>query len=124
MALPTDSFDAPDAVVVLTSVATADAATTLVRALLERRLIACGTILPAARSLYRWEGEVADEAEVVVLLKTRRDRVAAIKRAFDELHPYDVPELLSLGVEDGARAYLAWLGTETAAPVGAAPRGD
>jgi periplasmic divalent cation tolerance protein len=124
MTLPTESSDAPDAVVVLTSVATADAAGTLVRALLERHLIACGTILPSARSLYRWEGEIADEPEVVVLLKTRRDRVTALKRAFDELHPYDVPELLSITVEDGARAYLAWLGAETATPAGSAPRGD
>ncbi len=124
MTLSIDSFDAPDAVVVLTSVATADAAATLVRALLDRRLIACGTILPAARSLYRWEGEVADEAEVVVLLKTRRERLGSLKRAFDELHPFEVPELIAIGVEDGSRAYLAWLGAETATPVGAAPRGD
>jgi periplasmic divalent cation tolerance protein len=124
MPLPLDSFDATDAIVVLTSVATPDDGAALVRALLERRLVACGTMLPAARSLYRWEGEVADEAETVIFLKTRRERLPALKRAFDELHPYDVPELLALGVEDGSRAYLAWLTGETAAPAGSAPRGD
>src|SRR6185437_8992754 len=59
-----------DALVVLTTVSTAEDAVTLIRALLDRRLIACGTLLPGARSLYRWEGKVADEHEVVVILKT------------------------------------------------------
>ena len=60
-----------DALVVLTTVANADEAVQLIRALLDRRLVACGTMLPGARSLYRWEDKVADESEVVVLLKTR-----------------------------------------------------
>ena len=64
-----------DAVVIMTTVASAEEAVTLVRALLERRLIACGTVLPGARSLYRWEGKVADEQEVMVFLKTRSARV-------------------------------------------------
>ena len=60
-----------DAVVVLTTLANTDEAVKFVRALLDRRLVACGTILPAARSLYRWEDKLADETEVVVMLKTR-----------------------------------------------------
>jgi periplasmic divalent cation tolerance protein len=103
----------PDVVVVLTTVATDDEAMLLVRALLERRLIACGTLLPAARSLYRWEDRVADEPEVVVLLKTRSERVAALESAFAELHPYKVPELLALPVSAGMAQYLGWIGRET-----------
>ena len=102
-----------DAVVVLTTVATEDEAFVLVRTLLDRRLVACGTLLPGARSLYRWEDRVADESEVVVLLKTRRERVAALEAAFAELHPYKVPELLALPVSDGMEQYLAWIGRET-----------
>lgn len=124
MPLLNETADAPDAIVVLTSVATTSDAAALVRALLERRLVACGTVLPGARSIYRWEGEVKEEAEAVVMLKTQRDRLPALKRAVDELHPYDVPELLALAVEDGSRAYLAWVTAETAAPPSAAPRAD
>jgi periplasmic divalent cation tolerance protein len=102
-----------DAVVVLTTVATESEATALIRALLERRLIACGTLLPAARSLYRWEGRVADESEVVVLIKTRAVRVAELESAFAELHPYKVPELLALPVTQGAVPYLGWIAGET-----------
>src|SRR5215207_8026799 len=104
---------ATDAVVVLTTVASADEAVALVRALLERRLVACGTILPGARSLYRWEGKVADESEVVVLLKTRSACVDALEGAFAEEHPYKLPELLVLHVAAGLPRYLGWIGDET-----------
>ena len=102
-----------DASVVLTTVGSADQGEALVRALLDRRLVACGTVLPGARSYYRWEGAVADELEVVILLKTRRDAVPALERAFGELHPYAVPELLSLPAAAGSAAYLDWIARET-----------
>ncbi|HEV2181151.1 MAG TPA: divalent-cation tolerance protein CutA [Gemmatimonadaceae bacterium] len=104
----------PDALVVLTTVSSDEDAVTLIRALLDRRLVACGTMLPGARSLYRWEGKVADEHEVVVVLKTRADRLAALEHAFAELHPYKLPELLALPVAAGLDRYLAWIGQETA----------
>jgi periplasmic divalent cation tolerance protein len=102
-----------DALVVLTTLSSEDDAVALVRGLLERRLIACGTVLPAGRSLYRWEGKVADEREVVVILKTRAARLEAVEAAFAELHPYKVPELLALPVEAGNLPYLNWLSAET-----------
>ena len=102
-----------DAIVVLTTLASAEEAVTLVRTLLERRLIACGNILPGVRSLYRWEGKVADEREVIVILKTRRVRLDALELAFGELHPYKVPELLALPVSAGLHKYLEWIDDET-----------
>jgi periplasmic divalent cation tolerance protein len=102
-----------DAVVVLTTVASAEEGEKLVRALLERRLIACGTMLPGARSLYRWEGKVADEQEIVLLLKTRSAVLNAVERAFAELHPYKVPELLALEVQYGLEKYVNWINDET-----------
>jgi periplasmic divalent cation tolerance protein len=104
---------ATDAVVVLTTVASVDEAIALVRSLLERRVVACGTVLPGARSLYRWEGKVADEQEQVVLLKTHASRVAALEEAFEQLHPYRVPELLALPVAAGLGRYLGWIADET-----------
>ena len=102
-----------DAIVVLTTVASEDEAVRLVRALLDRRIIACGTLMPGARSLYRWQGKTADEREVMVLLKTRSGCVDALKGAFGELHPYKVPELLALPVESGTEKYLDWIAGET-----------
>lgn len=100
----------------LTSVASDDEGLVLVRTLVERRLVACGTLLPASRSIYRWEGAIIDAAEVVVLLKTHAAHVPALKAAFGELHPYSVPELLVVPVQDGLDRYLAWIGEETRAP--------
>ena len=102
-----------DAIVVLTTVASDEEAVKLVRELLERRLIACGTLFPGARSLYRWQGKVADEQEVVILLKTRSARLDSLRMAFTELHPYKVPELLAVPVEGGLDKYLEWINAET-----------
>lgn len=102
-----------DAIVVLTTVASEDEAVKLVRTLLERRLIACGTLFPGSRSLYRWQSKIADEREVVVLLKTRAARLETLESAFDELHPYKVPELLALPVSAGLSKYLEWINGET-----------
>lgn len=106
-----------DAIVILTTLSNADEAARFVRELLDRRLIACGTLLPGARSLYRWEGKVADESEVVVLLKTRSAILHALERAFEELHPYKVPELLALTVTTGLDKYVAWINAETSLSV-------
>jgi len=102
-----------DAIVVFTTVATPEEAVKLVRTLLDRRLIACGTLLPGSRSLYRWEGKVADEVEVVVMLKTRAARLESLEAAFGELHPYKVPELLALPVAAALAKYLEWISGET-----------
>jgi periplasmic divalent cation tolerance protein len=103
-----------DAVVVITTVASQEEAVGLIRGLLERRLIACGTLIPGARSLYRWQGKIANEPEVFVLLKTRQARMDELKLAFADMHSYKVPELLALPVSAGLERYLDWIGAETA----------
>ena len=102
-----------DAVIVFSTIANEDEAVTLIRELLERRLIACGTIQAGSRSLYRWEGKVADEVEAVLLLKTRSGCIEGLRRAFAELHPYKVPELLAVPVTGGLERYLGWINSET-----------
>lgn len=110
---PHETMPHTDAIIVMTTLSSADDAVKLVRALLERRLIACGTVLPGARSLYRWQGKIADEQEAVVLLKTRSARLETLQMAFDELHPYKVPELLAVSVTAGNAKYLEWINAET-----------
>ncbi len=102
-----------DAVVVLTTIANEQEAVALIKQLLERRLIACGTIHSGARSLYRWEGKIADEHEAVLMLKTRSGCIEGMRRAFAELHPYKVPELLAIPVTGGLDRYLGWINDET-----------
>lgn len=106
--------DTADAVVlVLTTLPDAARAEELARRLLEEHLIACANLLPGVRSLFRWNGELQQEAEVLVLMKTRRRRVPELLRRVPELHPYELPEVLALPVEAGLDAYCAWVVTET-----------
>jgi periplasmic divalent cation tolerance protein len=80
-----------------------------VRALVEERLIACGNVLPAMRSIYRWEGAVHDDAEQQLILKTTTAQVPSLLARTSELHPYDVPEFLVIPVVAASTAYLGWL---------------
>jgi periplasmic divalent cation tolerance protein len=98
-----------DVRVVLVTCPHAEAAASLARTLVQERLAACGNILPGLRSIYRWEGEVQDEPEVLLLLKTTAARFESLRERVVALHPYQVPEVLSLAVEAGHAPYLAWV---------------
>jgi len=94
---------------VFSTFATEEDAARVVRMLVEERLIACGNLLPGARSLYRWQGAVADEREVVALMKTREQDWPALLSRLHELHPYELPECIAVRLAAGAPKYLAWL---------------
>jgi len=95
--------------IVFTTFANAEDAARVVRVLVEERLIACGNLLPGARSLYRWEGKVQDQSEVVVLMKTRKQDWTALISRLHELHPYETPECIVVRIAAGAPRYMAWL---------------
>jgi periplasmic divalent cation tolerance protein len=95
--------------VLCTAPASNDTAPTLARGLVEARLAACVNVIPGLRSFYRWEGTVQDDAEVQLLIKTCRRRLAEVERWLAEHHPYDVPEMLALPIAGGSNAYLSWL---------------
>jgi periplasmic divalent cation tolerance protein len=102
-----------DVFVVLVTMPTAERAAELARTLVDERLAACGNVVPGLRSIYRWEGKVVDEPEVLLVLKTTRARFDGLRDRVLALHPYEVPEVLALPVEAGSAAYLAWVGAET-----------
>ena len=98
--------------VVLTTVPTVEVAEQLAVAVVEERLAACANMVPGVTSIYRWQGEVRSEGEVLVILKTTADCVERLRARLVELHPYDVPEVVALGVEAGHEPYLAWVEAE------------
>jgi periplasmic divalent cation tolerance protein len=98
-----------DAVVILVTAPSAEVAAGIARAVVEERLAACGNVLPGVRSIYRWEGKVQDEPEVLLILKTQRKRFPELRDRILALHPYEVPEVLALPVEAGSDAYLDWI---------------
>jgi periplasmic divalent cation tolerance protein len=99
----------PPARIVLTTTANPDEAARLGRALVEERLAACATLIPAVQSIYRWKGEVETATETLLLLKTGPEQLAALEARLHELHNYETPEFLVLGVEAASQPYLDWL---------------
>ncbi|MDE3200465.1 MAG: divalent-cation tolerance protein CutA [Acidobacteriota bacterium] len=95
--------------IVLTTASSAEEAQRIARTLVEERLAACTTILPAALSIYRWHGEIESAHESLILIKTSNERLAALEERLHALHSYDVPEFLVLNVDFGSQTYLAWL---------------
>jgi len=100
-------------VLAVTTVPSMDEGRRIVRALVERRIVACGNVVPGAVSIFRWQGAIEEADEVVVLLKTRADRVRDLTDALPALHPYDVPELIVVPITGGHGPYLDWLSAET-----------
>jgi periplasmic divalent cation tolerance protein len=105
---------APDLRVVLMTAPDAACAERIARALVGERLAACVNLVPGMRSIYRWEGAVQEEAEVLLVAKTRADRVVELEARVRALHPYDVPEVIALPVDAGSAAYLRWVREESA----------
>jgi periplasmic divalent cation tolerance protein len=98
-----------DYIVVFVTCADESVARNLAAAVLEPRLAACVNILPGVRSLYRWNGEIQDDAEVMCIMKTRADRFEDLRRAIAEAHPYEVPEIIALPIAAGHKPYLDWI---------------
>ena len=98
-----------DVRVVLVACPDADTAAAIARTLVEEGHAACGNLVPGVRSIYRWEGKVHDEPEVLLVLKTTAARFEALRARVVALHPYTLPEVLSLAVDAGHAPYLAWV---------------
>jgi len=81
----------------------------IAKTLVDESLIACANLVPGLRSIYRWKGELCDEAEVLVVMKTRTERFAAVEARIRSLHMYEVPEILQLDVAAGHQPYLDWV---------------
>lgn len=85
------------------------------RKLVEAELAACVNILPGMTAIYRWEGAVEEDAEVVLLIKTRAELVDRVIALGCALHPYETPAFVAFKIEAGSSAYLAWLAEQTGA---------
>lgn len=98
--------------VVLTTVGDRDAAQKLANQLVERRLAACVNIVGPITSVYRWRGQIQNEAEFLLLIKTTAECAERLRAALKALHPYELPECVELAVTGGSEQYLAWVAAE------------
>lgn len=102
-----------DFVVVLITAPNEDDAAKMANDLVVSRLAACVNIIRNIRSIYRWQGKIEDEAEVLMLVKTRKEHFKDLEKRVRGLHPYTVPEIIALPIIEGFEGYLGWLREET-----------
>jgi uncharacterized protein involved in tolerance to divalent cations/ADP-ribose pyrophosphatase YjhB (NUDIX family) len=112
----------PEFIVVYVTAGSADEADRLARSLVDERLAACVNRIKSVQSVYRWQGKVEQSEEELLIIKTSRDRFAALEKRVRELHSYSVPEVIALPVIEGSGNYLKWL-KEQVTP-GPRPRSD
>jgi periplasmic divalent cation tolerance protein len=98
-----------DKIVVFSTCATEEEADRLARTLVEARFAACVTILPGARSVYRWQGAIETSGECLLIIKSSRALFESLRLALEKAHSYEVPELVALPVVEGAANYMNWL---------------
>ncbi len=81
--------------------------------LVEEKLVACSNIISPIRSIYSWQGKICDDKEALMMLKTKKKLFKQIIKRVEELHSYDVPEIIAIPIIDGSSKYLSWINEET-----------
>ena len=99
--------------IVFCTIDSAYTARKLARRLVQDRLAACVNIIENVSSVYKWEGRIEEDAELLLVIKTQAGRLQELMDRIGELHPYDVPEILCWPVQEGSKAYLDWVVAET-----------
>ena len=98
-----------DCKVVLVTTANEDEAKKIGYALVEQNLAACANILPEVSSIFRWQGKICTESEVMMIIKTTASKFDQVAEKVKELHCYDVPEIIALSIDKGSKDYLNWI---------------
>ncbi len=97
------------AITVVTTVGTEDQANLIARELLCRRQAACVNIIPGVRSIYRWQGKICSDGELMLVIKTSEAEFTEVNETIREFHSYDLPEILAFQIQHGDRSFLQWV---------------
>src|SRR5438445_647340 len=101
-----------DKIIVLSTCGSEEEAERIARHLVEARLAACVNVVPKVRSFYRWQGNIEDSSECLLVIKTSRESFERLRPALESAHSYELPEVLALPIFDGSPGYLDWLDRE------------
>lgn len=107
-----------NALIVLTNAPDRAVAAKIAQSLVEQKLAACVNILATCSSVYRWQGKIETADEVPLLIKTRADIYPEVEGAIRRLHPYELPEIVAVPVQQGSAEYLEWINAATVTEIG------
>ena len=93
----------------VTTVDNKSSAKEIALALLQQKLVVCVNVVGNVNSYYQWQGEIVDDRELILLMKTRIEKIEQLEVCLNELHPYEVPEFIVLPIEAGSQSYLDWI---------------
>lgn len=99
-----------DKILVFSTAGSEKNALNIAETLVQMRLAACVNVLPKLTSVYQWEGKIERAEEWLLIIKTTKSAFLLVRDAIKELHTYDVPECISVAIENGSEAYLEWIG--------------
>ncbi|SEN36535.1 divalent-cation tolerance protein CutA [Nitrosomonas marina] len=102
-----------EAILVITSFPNKESAQVFAQALIDRKLAACVNVMPACTSVYRWQDNIETAEETPVFIKTRSARYQSVEELILSMHPYELPEVITVPISEGLPAYLRWIIEET-----------
>lgn len=102
-----------DIIVIYNTVPNKKIAMNIIKILMKHKLAACVSMIDNVKSTFSWDGEVCEEKEVLLMIKTRRENYGKVKLVIEDIHPYSVPEIIAVPVVDCSEDYLKWLVKET-----------
>ncbi|MCP4254403.1 MAG: divalent-cation tolerance protein CutA [Candidatus Scalindua sp.] len=102
-----------DHIIIYITAGSASEAKKIGHTLVEEKLVACSNIISPIRSIYSWQGKICDDKEALMILKTRKKLFKQIIKRVEEIHSYDVPEIIAMPIIDGSSKYLSWINEET-----------
>lgn len=98
-----------DNIIIISNTNSIENAKLIANTLVDKKLAACVNIIPKIISVYRWQNKIENDDEITLLVKTKKELFTAVQSEIEKLHPYDIPEIISIKIEDGNNDYLDWL---------------
>lgn len=98
-----------EAIIIFITAPNEDEAVKIARRIVEERLAGCVNIIRGVRSIYSWQGNIEDEPEVLMVVKTRKELFEPLSKRVKELHSYTIPEVIAFPIAEGSKDYLNWL---------------